>query len=90
MTQTLALSGELLVSESNRRILCCYMNVTSGIQIIRITNIPLCHLERVVFPGQRLMFEALPEAELEIQSSEIASRHIPCQQLGVTNILTEE
>lgn len=47
-------------------ILCCYVNGTSQIQIARITNIPNWYFERVVFPGQRLLFEALPEAQLEI------------------------
>lgn len=41
-------------------ILCCYKNHTSKIQIIRsVQQQELSwHLERVVFPGQRLLFEA--------------------------------
>jgi Domain of unknown function (DUF1830) len=66
--------------------LCCYTNATSKIQIARITNIPNWYFERVVFPGQRLVFEAMPEALLEIHSgmmSAILSDTIPCDRLRV-------
>lgn len=68
-------------------ILCCYVNSTSRIQIARITNIPNWYFERVVFPGQRLVFEALPSAMLEIHTgmmaSAILSDTIPCTRLLV-------
>jgi hypothetical protein len=68
-------------------ILCCYVNATSQIQIARITNIPNWYFERVVFPGQRLVFEALPEALLEIHTgmmaSAILSDTIPCYRIRV-------
>lgn len=68
-------------------VLCCYVNATSQIQIARITNLPNWYFERVVFPGQRLVFEALPEALLEIHSgmmaSAILSDTIPCKRLRV-------
>ncbi len=71
----------------NRQILCCYVNATSHIQIARITNLPNWYFERVVFPGQRLVFEALSEAHLEIHSgmmaSAILSDRIPCDRLRV-------
>ena len=53
-------------------ILCSYKNKTPTTQIIRITNIPNWYLERVVFPGEMLLFEALPEAVLEIYIGESA------------------
>jgi hypothetical protein len=85
MTQILASSEKALASESSDRVLCFYINTTSRIQIIRITNIPHLFWERVVFPGQRVMFEAVTEAQLEINTSESASTIlsdiIPCQQL---------
>ena len=69
-------------------VLCCYVNATSQIQIARITNIPNWYFERVVFPGQRLMFEALPEALLEIHTgmmaSAILSDTISCRHLCVS------
>ena len=68
-------------------VLCCYVNVTSKMQIVRITNICDWYFERVVFPGQRLMFEALTEAQLEIHTgmmaSAILSDTIPCDRLVV-------
>lgn len=74
----------------NDAILCCYVNATSQIQIARITNISNWYFERVVFPGQRLVFEALPEALLEIHSgmmaSAILSDTIPCKRLSVTEL----
>jgi hypothetical protein len=69
------------------RLLCSYINATSQIQIARITNIPNWYFERVVFPGQRLVFEALPEALVEIHTgmmaSAILSDTIPCYRLQV-------
>lgn len=68
-------------------ILCCYVNATSKMQIVRITNVVDWYFERVVFPGQRLMFEALPEAQLEIHTgmmaSAILSDTISCDRLAV-------
>jgi hypothetical protein len=76
-----------LPDEYQKRILCNYKNATSGIQIARITNIPHWYLERVIFPGQHLLFEAIPEAQLEIHSAKIASAipadTILCEQLQV-------
>ncbi len=70
-------------------ILCCYVNATSKIQVARITNVSNWYFERVVFPGQRLVFEALPEALLEIHTgmmaSSILSDTIRCQRLRVND-----
>ncbi len=74
-------------SESSDRLLCCYVNATNQIQIARITNIPNWYFERVVFPGQRLLFEALSDAHLEIHTgmmaSAILSDTIACSSLSV-------
>lgn len=76
-----------LPNEQNDRILCCYVNATSQIQIARITNIANWYFERVVFPGQRLVFEADPSAILEIHcgmmASAILSDTIPCAKLSL-------
>jgi hypothetical protein len=76
-----------LPNDKDKSILCCYVNATSNIQIARITNVPSWYFERVVFPGQRLVFEAVPEALLEIHSgmmaSAILSDTIPCDRLCV-------
>lgn len=76
-------------------VLCCYVNATNQIQVARITNIANWYFERVVFPGQRLVFEAVPDALLEIHSgmmaSAILSDTIPCQRLCINeeNISTQ-
>ncbi|MCL6436644.1 MAG: DUF1830 domain-containing protein [Leptolyngbyaceae cyanobacterium HOT.MB2.61] len=76
-----------LPPELSDSILCCYVNSSSRIQIVRITNIPNWYFERVVFPGQRLLFDAPKSAHLEIHTNAIASAiladTIPCQQLQV-------
>ncbi|MFW6358800.1 MAG: DUF1830 domain-containing protein [Chroococcales cyanobacterium] len=87
------------IPNDEKPIYCGYVNGTSQIQVVRITNIANWYFERVVFPGQRLIFEALPEAMLEIHTgmmaSAILSDKIPCSQLNIQEasepeILAEE
>ncbi|MCW6038057.1 DUF1830 domain-containing protein [Spirulina subsalsa FACHB-351] len=74
-------------NNAQKVLLCCYVNATSQIQIARITNIPNWYFERVVFPGQRLVFEAVPSSLLEIHTgmmaSAILSDTIPCERLRI-------
>ncbi|WP_375514833.1 DUF1830 domain-containing protein [uncultured Nostoc sp.] len=74
-----------LPPKQSGKILCCYINATSKIQIARISNIPNWYFERVVFPGQRLVFEAPRKGQLEIHTgmmaSAILSDKIPCDRL---------
>jgi hypothetical protein len=83
-----------LPPEQSRKILCCYVNATSKIQVARISNIPNWYFERVVFPGQRLVFEAPGEAQLEIHTgmmaSAILSDKIPCDRLAINEISSYE
>jgi hypothetical protein len=83
-TFTSANTGKSFDTDSSVRILCSYTNVTHHLQIIRLKHNPGLHWERVVFPGQRLMFEAVPKAKVEIHLSETKSIVIPCCQLRVT------
>lgn len=70
--------------------LCCYHNQGALVQVIRSTSfdIPHWHLERVVFPGQRLMFYAPSQAQVQVCNSNIAgnllSDTIPCDRLHVS------
>lgn len=79
-----------LPPDSTNPVLCCYVNATSKIQVARITNIPNWYFERVVFPGQRLIFEALPTALLEIHTgmmaSAILSDTIACSSLVIGEV----
>ncbi|MDJ0795284.1 MAG: DUF1830 domain-containing protein [Calothrix sp. MO_167.B12] len=84
MTQTL----DSLPLEYSQRILCIYSNHSNQILIARISNIPGWYFERVVFPGEQLLFEALPEADLEIhigkKNDMTLAEKLPCSQLQVT------
>jgi Domain of unknown function (DUF1830) len=77
------------LSADDAKIWCCYVNSTSQVQIARISNVDNWYFERVVFPGQRLMFEAPTSACLEIHTgvmaSSILSDHISCQELMVVD-----
>lgn len=74
-------------SQLNSPVLCYYANPTNQLQVIRITNIANSYFEKVVFPQQRLMFEAWSEALLEIHTGTIASSilsdRIPCPLLWI-------
>ncbi|PPT06489.1 hypothetical protein CKA32_001689 [Geitlerinema sp. FC II] len=69
------------------RILCYYSNRSSKIQVARISNVPNWYFERVVFPGQRLIFESYPTAQLEVYTGTVASAvlsdSIACERLQV-------
>ena len=73
------------------RITCSYRNSTASLQVIRITNIANWYFERIIFPGQQLVFQAFPDALLEIHSCEtvttILADRIPCQRLRQTEYL---
>ncbi|MBE8964890.1 DUF1830 domain-containing protein [Nostocales cyanobacterium LEGE 12452] len=83
-----------LPPEQSGKILCCYINATSKIQVARISNIPNWYFERVVFPGQRLVFEAPRKGQVEIHTgmmaSAILSDKIPCDRLMLEEPITNE
>ncbi|NEO58547.1 MAG: DUF1830 domain-containing protein [Okeania sp. SIO3B5] len=70
-----------------QKILCFYVNNTHKIQIARISNPQTKYLERTVFPGERFLFEAILEAELEIhqtlENGEIICKRLLCKDLKV-------
>jgi hypothetical protein len=68
-------------NDSPEKILCFYINDSRKIQIIR--TLPNSPRDRVVFPGQRLLFEALPSEKLQIQFCKAFSVLIPCYKLRV-------
>lgn len=80
-----------LPSDCAHHILCGYANTTSLLQIIRIANIPNWYFERVVFPGQRLLFGAPLQAQLEIYTSEfpgtLLADRIACDRLRANDDL---
>jgi hypothetical protein len=85
LTETQTLNS--LSYQGSCRILCYYKNTTNQIQIARILNITNWYFEKVVFPGEQLLFEAVPEAELEIHTGKAVDRisadKIICDRLQV-------
>jgi len=83
-----------LSSETSVRILCWYMNTSSKLEIARITNIPNWYFERTVFPGERLLFEAVPEAQLEVcrtvETGAVVCERILCDRLQVEEVSTAD
>ncbi|MGK7906543.1 MAG: DUF1830 domain-containing protein [Synechococcus sp.] len=47
---------------------CFYINASDRLQMVRLTEFAKIEFERVLFPGQRLMFEARPDAVFEVYS----------------------
>lgn len=66
--------------------LCYYQNASPYLEKIEVKNISNWNFSRIIFPGQKIIFEAPPEAELEVysqQNSEQYKRVISCQKLLV-------
>ncbi|NEP01481.1 MAG: DUF1830 domain-containing protein [Symploca sp. SIO2E9] len=72
-----------------QQVLCCYINGTTKVIVVRIANVPDWHFERVVFPDERLLFEAPSTAKLEIHqltdSGTTISDIIPCNYLSIAS-----
>jgi hypothetical protein len=83
----MTLSANLRPITTSSQLLYSYINTTSSLQVIQIVNIPNWYFERVIFPGQRLLFYAPPNADLEVQTSyfgqAILVKKIPGVQLEV-------
>lgn len=91
MIMTMALDSHS-ASMQEETTLCYYVNRTSKVQVVRISNIANWYFERVVFPGQRLIFEAYPSGQLEVYNGAMASAvladSIACDRLQLNT--TEE
>jgi hypothetical protein len=78
---------ESLLSDTSEEILCFYINDTREIQIIRLENSPNSNLNRIAFPGERILFVGEPKAELAIYTGsngkEKLSNIMPCASLRV-------
>lgn len=49
--------------KQDQKILCFYGNASNKIQILRLNN----YWKKIVFPGEKLFFEGIASAELEIE-----------------------
>ncbi len=76
-----------LPTQNAKPILCFYFNATHHLVLIRLDQEDPRAFERVVFPKERLLFEANSDAWLEVHcvpdaQSQLCDR-IPCTQLRV-------
>ena len=55
-----------LTTQAPSKVLCYYHNSTQKIQIVRLVGNDTHGLEKIVFPQQRILFEAEPEELLEV------------------------
>lgn len=78
---------KIKTSSENSSILCFYRNTTDKIQIAKISNLKSLYFEQVIFPAETILFNAFPEAELEIYAGSMLSgvliEKIPCSRLRV-------
>jgi Domain of unknown function (DUF1830) len=68
-------------------VLCYYMNATKRIQVVRLSHLTEGEWEHILFPAQNFMFEAPPEAMLQVYKSPTLSiappEYILCRTLQV-------
>jgi Domain of unknown function (DUF1830) len=78
------------IPDHQPKCLCCYQNPSRQTQVARITNVPNWHFERVIFPGQTLLFEAVSDGILEVyapsQAGPLLHNQIACDRLKVSEI----
>lgn len=81
-----AVTVKTLYLPRNRRMQCSYTNNSQQFQIVRMATADGDCLERTLFPGGRIYFEARPQDRLEIHTGNaiaaILSDRIPCYQLA--------
>ncbi len=80
--QTTSVSKPSQSTSNNHQNLCCYTNHTSHIQVIRLVNQSHTNWQRVIFPGERFLFEADSESNLEIVNQAVSSL-VNCRKLIV-------
>lgn len=80
--------SSLLAPPAPTLVACTYQNSSERIQIARVVVSDGALLERAVFPGQRLNFEAEPEAHLEIYSGDaigaLLEDRLSCRYLALS------
>jgi hypothetical protein len=54
--------------QSASPVLCCYHNTSGQLQILRLARSAPQPLEKIVFPGERLLFNASPDLQIEVYS----------------------
>jgi hypothetical protein len=86
MSYLLSLLPSEFPEDESSQTLHYYMNITDDIQIIQIMNQSNCDLECILLPEERILFLALPESQLEINSLSIDGAvlaKISCKLLNI-------
>lgn len=78
----------VLNSQISAPVLCCYRNHTQRIQVGKIAHIPGHNLEKVIFPGEAFLFEALADTKLAIYI-ELASKITLLDSISCSRLQTE-
>ena len=77
-------------TQPTAKTLCCYTNPTRKIQLIKVTNGKHQSLEKIIFPQQKILFEAIPEEQLAVyseqQGEQMLVEIVSCQNLPTTKI----
>ncbi|WOD39529.1 DUF1830 domain-containing protein [Nodosilinea sp. E11] len=87
MAYILSLLATESPTKSTPPLLCYHINDTCTTQIVRVMRASVCHFERIIFAGERILFEAFPDSYLEISSSllgETLTSQIACRLLQVS------
>lgn len=81
------LNEQVVIDQTVNNMLCYYVNLTSKTQLIQVTDDLKIYWERIIFPQQRILFEAVPQFKLKIQSNQPenirVTKTIICQKLKV-------
>jgi hypothetical protein len=68
-------------------ILCCYVNRTNLPQVGWLANLPSWQFERLILPGESILFTTDAEARLELHAvttkTALHVEQIPCQLLSI-------
>jgi hypothetical protein len=86
-TKIMLQATESSLTDTSEEILCFYINTTKEIKIIRLENSENSNLDRIAFPGEKILFIGEPKAQLAIYSGSngkaILSDLIPCASLQI-------
>ncbi|WP_019505265.1 DUF1830 domain-containing protein [Pleurocapsa sp. PCC 7319] len=81
--------SKTLTTEPKTNILCYHYNSSNQIQIIQFVKSNIEYSSKIIFPGQRIMFEAEPDSQIEIllngKGDTSFSRLVNCQDLQVNS-----
>lgn len=93
MTYLLSLLKSSSSTKTSPPILCYHINNTSDTQMIRVMDESICCFDRIIFAGERILFEAFSDSCLEIYSSTLSKTwlsRIICESLKVNEHFAEQ